>query len=250
MISHQASCDNDFTFKPRVELEPRLLDLGGDSKAFLQRVTLLLATIFDLFLSVAVGGKLLTLLPGSFSMAGVSCGKARQGKRAAPSSSAVVETHSAADDSSSDESSDDEEARGAEARSTSKDATPCFSKVLKEGTQVSHKAAENVHFVRNFIRGKLKKNEFKQFLADLYFLYSALEERLDEFRNNDLIKPIYFPVELRRLPALERDMEYWFGKDWRIKGLHHLCMTPCTAEYVERIQACDAEMLVAHAYTR
>ena len=124
-----------------------------------------------------------------------------------------------------------------------------LAKFIKEGTKVSHKAAENVHFVRNFIRGKIEKVLYKQLVGDLYHVYRALEGKLDAFRDDAMVKPIYFPVELRRLPALERDMEYWFGNDWRIKG-EQLRMTPCTAEYVARIESCNPEQLVAHSYTR
>ena len=124
-----------------------------------------------------------------------------------------------------------------------------FSRTIKEGTKASHKAAENVHFVRNFIRGKIEKALYKQLVADLYHVYRALEGKLDDFRDHALIKPIYFLVELRRLPSLERDMEFWFGEKWK-SDIAVAKMTPCTREYVDRIEACDGERLLAHAYTR
>lgn len=152
-------------------------------------------------------------------------------------------------DAKDEEDPEQEEGKGEEEGEQARDKKENLAAFIKEGTKVSHKAAENVHFVRNFIRGKIEKVLYKQLVGDLYHVYRALEGKLDEFRTHKMVQPIYFPVELRRLPALERDMEYWFGADWKIKG-EQLRMTPCTAEYVARIESCGAEELVAHAYTR
>ena len=56
-----------------------------------------------------------------------------------------------------------------------------LSKNLKQGTKKSHRAAENVHFVKNFIKGKIDKEVYKQMVLSLWHVYTALE---DELRKN------------------------------------------------------------------
>jgi len=50
-----------------------------------------------------------------------------------------------------------------------------LSQELKSGTRKVHRDAERVHFVRNFIKGQISKDLYKEMLSDLYFVYSALE---------------------------------------------------------------------------
>lgn len=60
---------------------------------------------------------------------------------------------------------------------------------------------------------------------------------------------MYFPAELHRKAALEEDLEYFYGSNWRAE-------IPCpeaTQKYVERLHYVgknQPELLVAHAYTR
>ena len=78
-----------------------------------------------------------------------------------------------------------------------------FSKAIKKGTQKSHTMAENTGFVTNFLAGVVDKESYKQLIADFFFIYTALEEQIDEFKDDSFIRPIAFD-ELRRVPALEK----------------------------------------------
>jgi heme oxygenase len=123
-----------------------------------------------------------------------------------------------------------------------------FSKQLKEGTKASHMAAENVNFVKEFLAGHIEKDLYKQLIADLYHVYVVLERRLHEERNHPLVAPTHFPEELSRCRSLKLDMEYWFGNDWR--SAPEMAPTPCTREYLDRLEAATPAQLMAHAYTR
>jgi hypothetical protein len=46
-----------------------------------------------------------------------------------------------------------------------------LSKELKKGTKVVHKEAENVHFVKEFIKGRIESYWYRVLIADLYFVY-------------------------------------------------------------------------------
>ncbi|NXX71620.1 HMOX1 oxygenase, partial [Spizella passerina] len=90
---------------------------------------------------------------------------------------------------------------------------------------------------------------FQLVTASLYFIYSALEEEIERNKNNPVYAPLYFPTELHRKAALEEDLKYFYGRNWREE-------IPCpeaTQKYVERLHYIgknEPELLVAHAYTR
>ncbi|XP_036595635.1 heme oxygenase 2 isoform X1 [Trichosurus vulpecula] len=124
-----------------------------------------------------------------------------------------------------------------------------LSELLKEGTKESHDRAENTQFVKDFLKGHIKKDLFKLATTALYFTYSALEEEMDCNKDQPAFAPLYFPTELHRKEALTKDMEYFFGKEWREK----VKCSEATQCYVDRIHYVgqhEPELLVAHAYTR
>lgn len=119
-----------------------------------------------------------------------------------------------------------------------------LSKTLKSGTRFAHRAAENVRFVRDFLKGKVTRESYVELLRSLLHVYSALESALrrlpEEFRHCD------FEV-LRRTESLAADLLFYSGVDQA--GLP----SPATAQYVERLQRLAVErplLLLAHAYTR
>lgn len=46
-----------------------------------------------------------------------------------------------------------------------------LSKELKKGTKSVHREAENVHFVKNFVKGKVERELYKMLLSVLYHVY-------------------------------------------------------------------------------
>ncbi|CAH2329494.1 heme oxygenase 1 [Pelobates cultripes] len=103
--------------------------------------------------------------------------------------------------------------------------------------------------MRNFQKGLVSLHEFKMVMSSLYFVYEALEAEIERNKDNPVFSPIYFPLELHRKDALEQDLEYFYGPQWRKK-------IPCpqsTKNYVTRLHHVgqkEPELLVAHAYTR
>ncbi|NXW46380.1 HMOX1 oxygenase, partial [Nyctiprogne leucopyga] len=124
-----------------------------------------------------------------------------------------------------------------------------LSELMKEATKEVHEQAENTPFMKNFQKGQVSLHEFKLVTASLYFIYSALEEEIERNKDNPVYAPVYFPTELHRKAALEKDLEYFYGSNWREE-------IPCpeaTQKYVERLHYVGKnypELLVAHAYTR
>jgi heme oxygenase (biliverdin-producing, ferredoxin) len=119
---------------------------------------------------------------------------------------------------------------------------------LREGTTKSHSMAENVSFVKSFLGGVVDKKSYRKLVANLYFIYSTLEEKMFVNRNHPMVKPIYF-LELNRKESLEQDLIFYYGSDW----INLIKPSEATQNYVDRINKISLsqpELLIAHAYTR
>ncbi|BAZ40183.1 heme oxygenase [Calothrix sp. NIES-4101] len=119
---------------------------------------------------------------------------------------------------------------------------------LREGTKDSHTMAENTAFMKCFLKGIVERSFFRKLLADLYFVYSALEEELQRNQEHCVMGLIYFP-ELNRKTNLEKDLAFYYGENWQEE------ISPSSAGqvYVNRIREIantQPELLIAHAYTR
>ena len=118
---------------------------------------------------------------------------------------------------------------------------------LDSGTRKSHSVAQNTAFITGFFKGLSTKESYGALLTSLYYVYTAMEESFDETSENNV--RALDDKELRRVKALELDLEYFYGADWRSK----LNPTGATKKYVERIQEVASNqpyLLVAHQYTR
>lgn len=119
---------------------------------------------------------------------------------------------------------------------------------LRQGTTKSHSMAENVSFVKSFLGGVVDKKSYRTLVANLYFVYSAIEKEMLNNRNHPSISLIYFS-ELNRKKSLEKDLEYYYGLEWR----QLISPSLVTQTYVDRIHNIgknQPELLIAHAYTR
>ncbi|MBW4561328.1 MAG: heme oxygenase (biliverdin-producing) [Mojavia pulchra JT2-VF2] len=119
---------------------------------------------------------------------------------------------------------------------------------LRSGTQQAHTAAENVGFMKCFLKGVVDKDCFAKFLGNLYFVYSELEAAIATHVNHPVIGAVYFP-ELNRQASLEKDMVFYYGKEWKAQ------ITPSTTAqtyiaHIQELAATEPALLLGHAYTR
>jgi heme oxygenase len=119
---------------------------------------------------------------------------------------------------------------------------------LREGTKQSHTAAENTAFMKCFLKGIVEREPFRKLTADLYFVYSTLEEEMRRHANHPVVGPMVFP-ELERTQKLSEDLEYYYGSNWK----DEIVASPQGQVYVARIQEVsntNPALLVSHAYVR
>ena len=122
-----------------------------------------------------------------------------------------------------------------------------FSADLKEGTKESHSAAENTKFVASFLRGVVDYEEYRKLLTNFYYVYDTMEQRIRE--TEDPMVQAIRSENLERKEGIERDLEYYYGAEWKEKQIP----SDACNKYCHRINEIAEEspyLLVAHHYTR
>ena len=124
-----------------------------------------------------------------------------------------------------------------------------FSQALRERTWNSHGDSEGAGFMKDLMSGAGTREDYIALVAQHYFIYEALEAAAEKFAADELSAPFISP-SLTRMPALEQDLEFLLGADWR----NQISPVRTTDRYVARInQIADegwAGGFVAHHYTR
>ena len=123
-----------------------------------------------------------------------------------------------------------------------------LSSKLRVGTKKAHTMAENVGFVKCFLKGVVEKSSYRKLVGNFYFVYSAMEEEMEKHKNHPILSKINFP-ELYRKQTLEQDLAYYYGANWR----EQVKLSPAGEAYVKRIRNLSEkspELLISHSYTR
>lgn len=130
---------------------------------------------------------------------------------------------------------------------TTADREP-LSKLLYKGTTEAHQAAEQTPYMLAMFQGKLSKEAYSRWLVRFHFVYSALEAASEALRDDPAVGSLHLP-ELHRTEAIERDLAYFYGRDWRAE----LSASPGTDAYVARLDHVRDEWplgLVPHHWIR
>jgi len=123
-----------------------------------------------------------------------------------------------------------------------------FSTSLRERSTGAHSDSEGAGFMSDLMKGEGTREDYVALVAQHYFIYEALEAAAERMRK-DPIAAAFISDKLTRLPALEADLEFLIGADWR----EQITPLPTTRRYVERIEQVGktwAGGFVAHHYTR
>lgn len=125
--------------------------------------------------------------------------------------------------------------------------TKLLSKELFEGTAESHRLIERMPFVSTLLSKKLSADKYREYLIDLYFVYSALEEELEIQQNHHMIQQ-FSCLHLNRKSKILQDLQHF--SCFKISSHHE---TKATKAYVKRIRWCSENypyLLIAHMYVR
>jgi len=121
---------------------------------------------------------------------------------------------------------------------------------LKDGTKKSHREAENVSFVKNFIKGRVTRENYAILTGNLYHVYKTMEGCMDQ-HGRKVLGDMYIPDKLNRTARLLEDWRYLTMQEEGSEVYPE--PSPATRDYVQRIKDVsdnEPKSLVAHAYTR
>lgn len=123
-----------------------------------------------------------------------------------------------------------------------------FSTALRERSSSAHSGSEHAGFMADLMGGKGTRDDYVALVAQHWFIYEALEASAERMKA-DPVAATFISDKLTRLPALEADLEFLIGADWRAR----IQPLPTTRRYVDRIRQVAATWaggFVAHHYTR
>lgn len=123
-----------------------------------------------------------------------------------------------------------------------------FSAALRERSSSEHSRSEHSGFMADLLKGEADRDDYTSLVAQHYFIYEALEDAGARMRH-DPVAAVFITDRLTRLPALETDLAFLIGPDWR----ERIAPLPTTERYVRRIREVGATWpggFVAHHYTR
>ncbi|WP_292836076.1 biliverdin-producing heme oxygenase [Microbacterium sp.] len=123
-----------------------------------------------------------------------------------------------------------------------------FSAALRERSRAAHSGSENAGFMDDLMHGKRTREDYTALVAQHWYIYEALEGAADRMKESPVAAP-FLSDKLTRLPALEADLAFLIGPEWR----ERIAPVPTTIRYVDRILEVAATWpggFVAHHYTR
>jgi heme oxygenase len=124
-----------------------------------------------------------------------------------------------------------------------------FSQALRERTWTGHGQSEGAGFMHDLMTGEGTREDYVALVVQHYFVYEALEAAAAQFADDAEAQP-FISDQLTRMPALETDLEFLLGSDWK----QQITPVPATERYVARINEIAAEGwaggFIAHHYTR
>ncbi|WP_085367409.1 heme oxygenase (biliverdin-producing) [Leifsonia sp. NCR5] len=122
-----------------------------------------------------------------------------------------------------------------------------FSQALRERARTDHGSSEGAGFMQDLMTGKGCREDYIALVAQHYFIYEALEAVAARM-SDDRVAAAFITPKLTRLPAIEADLAFLLGADWRDR----IAPVPTTVRYVDRIhEVADwPGGFIAHHYTR
>ena len=123
-----------------------------------------------------------------------------------------------------------------------------FSTALRERSRSAHSTSEHAGFMNDLMSGAGTREDYVALVVQHWFIYEALESAAPRMRH-DPVASVFLSDKLTRLPALEADLAFLLGPEWRAQ----ISALPTTQAYVSRIRRVAATWpggFVAHHYTR
>jgi heme oxygenase len=128
------------------------------------------------------------------------------------------------------------------------DAGTTFSEQLREASWAAHERAADTAFMRALLAGELPIERYAELTAQQYLAYLVIEEAARTMAADPVAAAFVHPA-LHRVPALEADLHFLLGAEWRAR----VAPNAATQTYVARLREVCFDWpggFVAHHYVR
>lgn len=122
-----------------------------------------------------------------------------------------------------------------------------FMMSIKEKTSLLHSAAEHSGYIKRIVDGNASVDGYAEYLFNLYSMYRAIEDTLENNINNPVVKD-FVTKELYRSELILKDLEFLLGD--KLPGMELLASTKACISRILEIPEGKPELIIAYAYTR
>ena len=122
---------------------------------------------------------------------------------------------------------------------------------MMDQSYAQHMAFNDNAFVNDIWNCRVSKADYAKYHSHLYFIYLAMENASKRWTDNPYFKLLYNDQQQRfliRVPSLERDLQYYYGDNWKSQ----ISPSSITRKYVNIIEeaASDPLRLLMHQFQR
>ncbi len=119
---------------------------------------------------------------------------------------------------------------------------------LRDRARPRAEAQDADEFMTALVTGRGCRDDYVALVAQHYFVYRAIEQATERMAA-DPVAARFISPRLTRLPAIEADLDYLVGHDWR-EVIQPLASTAAYVERIEQVASVWVGGFIAHHYTR
>ncbi|MWJ35479.1 heme oxygenase (biliverdin-producing) [Clavibacter michiganensis] len=123
-----------------------------------------------------------------------------------------------------------------------------LTEALRDLARPRAEAQDADEFMTALVTGRGCRDDYVALVAQHYFIYRAIEQATERMAA-DPVAARFISPRLTRLPAIEADLDYLVGHDWR-EVVRPLASTAAYVERIEQVGSVWVGGFIAHHYTR
>ncbi|MFT2690024.1 heme oxygenase (biliverdin-producing) [Clavibacter zhangzhiyongii] len=123
-----------------------------------------------------------------------------------------------------------------------------LTEALRDRARPRAEAQDADEFMTALVTGRGCRDDYVALVAQHYFVYRAIEAATERMAA-DPVAARFISPRLTRLPAIEADLDFLVGPDWR-EVVRPLASTAAYVERIEQVASVWVGGFVAHHYTR
>ncbi|MBF4637549.1 heme oxygenase (biliverdin-producing) [Clavibacter michiganensis] len=123
-----------------------------------------------------------------------------------------------------------------------------LTEALRDRARPRAEAQDADEFMTALVTGRGCRDDYVALVAQHYFVYRAIEQATERMAA-DPVAARFISPRLTRLPAIEADLDYLVGHDWR-EVVRPLASTAAYVERIEQVGSVWVGGFIAHHYTR